>query len=139
MFPSRIPKAFTCLLYTSRRNLEVDFFGGEPLLNWDVVKQTVAYGRELEKKFNKHFRFTLTTNGVNITDDVIDFADKEMDNVVLSLDGRKEVHDHFRKFIDGRGSYDLVIPNFKKLVKSRGGKKYYIRGTFTALNKDRCV
>lgn len=119
-----------------RRNLEVDFFGGEPLLNWDVVKQTVAYGRELEKKFNKHFRFTLTTNGVNITDDVIDFADKEMDNVVLSLDGRKEVHDHFRKFIDGRGSYDLVIPNFKKLVKSRGGKKYYIRGTFTALNKD---
>lgn len=120
----------------SRRNLEVDFFGGEPLLNWQVVKDTVAYGRKLEKKYNKHFRFTLTTNGIGINEDVIDFANKEMDNVVLSLDGRPEVHDYFRKFIDGRGSYEEIIPKFKKLVESRGKEKYYIRGTFTGLNKD---
>lgn len=119
-----------------RRNLEVDFFGGEPLLNWNVVKGAVAYGRSLEKKYNKKFRFTLTTNGVGINEDVINFANEEMDNVVLSLDGRPEIHDHFRKFIDGSGSYDIVVPKFKKMVAARGGKKYYIRGTFTGLNKD---
>ncbi|MGN1382388.1 MAG: thioether cross-link-forming SCIFF peptide maturase [Eubacterium sp.] len=117
-------------------NLEVDFFGGEPLLNWDVVKQTVAYARSLEKDHHKHFRFTLTTNGVGINDDVIDFTNKEMNNVVLSLDGRKEVHDHLRKFIDGRGSYDVIVPKFQKLVKARGDKEYYIRGTFTHNNVD---
>lgn len=117
-------------------NLEVDFFGGEPLLNWDVVKQTVAYARSLEKENHKHFRFTLTTNGVGINDDVIDFTNKEMNNVVLSLDGRKEVHDHLRKFIDGRGSYDVIVPKFQKLVKARGDKEYYIRGTFTHNNVD---
>jgi uncharacterized protein len=117
-------------------NLEVDFFGGEPLLNWDVVKQTVAYARSLEKEHHKNFRFTLTTNGVGINDDVIDFTNKEMNNVVLSLDGRKEVHDHLRKFIDGRGSYDVVVPKFQKLVKARGDKEYYIRGTFTHNNVD---
>ncbi|MFC2661796.1 MAG: thioether cross-link-forming SCIFF peptide maturase [Eubacterium sp.] len=117
-------------------NLEVDFFGGEPLLNWDVVKQTVAYARSLEKEHHKNFRFTLTTNGVGINDDVIDFTNKEMNNVVLSLDGRKEVHDHLRKFIDGRGSYDVIVPKFQKLVKARGDKEYYIRGTFTHNNVD---
>jgi uncharacterized protein len=117
-------------------NLEVDFFGGEPLLNWDVVKKTVAYARTLEEKHHKHFRFTLTTNGVGINDEVIDFTNKEMNNVVLSLDGRKEVHDHLRKFIDGRGSYDEIVPKFQKLVKARGDKEYYIRGTFTHNNVD---
>ena len=117
-------------------NLEVDFFGGEPLLIWEVVKKTVAYARTLEEKHHKHFRFTLTTNGVGINDEVIDFTNKEMNNVVLSLDGRKEVHDHLRKFIDGRGSYDEIVPKFQKLVKARGDKEYYIRGTFTHNNVD---
>ena len=107
----------------SRRNLEVDFFGGEPLMNWDVVKQLVAYGREQEKIHNKNFRFTLTTNGMLIDDDVIDFANREMHNVVLSLDGRKTP--------SGKGSYDIIVPKFQKLVESRGGKGYYVRGTFT--------
>ncbi len=119
-----------------RHNLEVDFFGGEPLMNWDVVKETVRYARFIEKERNKNFRFTLTTNGVGIDDDVIDFANKEMHNVVLSLDGRKEVHDRLRKFYDGRGSYDTVVPKFKKLVEARGGKNYYIRGTYTHNNVD---
>ncbi|XVG96192.1 thioether cross-link-forming SCIFF peptide maturase [Eubacteriales bacterium KG127] len=138
MSPDVAKKALDFLVKNSagRKNLEVDFFGGEPLLNWQVVKETVAYGRELEKEYNKHFRFTLTTNGIGINEDVIDFANKEMDNVVLSLDGRPEVHDHFRKFLDGGGSYEEIIPKFKKLVESRGGNKYYIRGTFTGLNKD---
>ena len=120
----------------NRKNLEVDFFGGEPLINWEVVKQLVAYGRSIEKENNKNFRFTLTTNGVLIDDEVIDFVNKEMHNVVLSLDGRKEVNDRFRKNIDGVGSYEKIIPNFKKLVDKRGQQGYYIRGTFTHHNLD---
>lgn len=120
----------------SRRNLEVDFFGGEPLLNFDVVKKLVAYGRELEKTKDKHFRFTLTTNGVLLNDDVIEFANKEMDNIVLSVDGRKEIHDHMRPFKNGAGSYDFVIDKFKKVAESRKQTKYYVRGTFTHNNLD---
>ena len=120
----------------TRRNLEVDFFGGEPLLNFDVVKQLVTYARSIEKEKNKNFRFTLTTNGVLIDDDVIDFCNKEMSNVVLSLDGRKEINDHFRKDYKGNGSYDVIVPKFKKLVEARGGKNYYMRGTFTHNNID---
>lgn len=120
----------------TRRNLEVDFFGGEPLLNFDVVKKIVAYARSIEKEHNKNFRFTLTTNGMSINDDVIDFCNKEMDNVVLSLDGRKEVHDHLRKTISGAGSYDIIVPKFQEFVKKRGDKSYYIRGTFTHNNVD---
>lgn len=120
----------------SRRNLEVDFFGGEPLLNFDVVKQLVAYGRELEKKKDKHFRFTLTTNGVLLNDEVIEFANKEMDNIVLSIDGRKEVHDHMRPFKNGAGSYDLILDKFKKVAETRNQTKYYVRGTFTHNNLD---
>lgn len=120
----------------SRVNLEVDFFGGEPLMDWQVVKQLVAYAREQEPLHHKKFRFTLTTNGVLIDDDVIAFANKEMHNVVLSLDGRKEVHDHLRKTHTGEGSYDLILPKFKRLVESRGHKGYYMRGTFTHNNVD---
>ena len=120
----------------SRRNLEVDFFGGEPLMNWDVVKQPVAYGREQEKLHNKNFRFTLTTNGVLLNDEVMEFCNKEMGNVVLSIDGRKEVHDHMRPFRKGAGSYDLIVPKFQKLAESRNQEKYYIRGTFTRNNLD---
>lgn len=120
----------------NRRNLEVDFFGGEPLMNWEVVKQLVAYARTQEPIYNKNFRFTLTTNGMLINDDVIEFANREMHNVVLSLDGRKDVHDHFRKDYAGQGSYDRIVPKFQKLVASRGGKGYYIRGTFTHNNID---
>lgn len=120
----------------TRRNLEVDFFGGEPLMNWEVVKQLVRYAREQEKLHNKNFRFTLTTNGVLIDDDVIEFANKEMHNVVLSLDGRKEVHDRLRKTVNGRGSYDIIVPKFKKLADSREHKGYYMRGTFTKHNTD---
>ena len=119
-----------------RRNLEVDFFGGEPLLNFGVVKRLVEYARSVEKEHNKLFRFTLTTNGVLIDDDVIAFANREMSNVVLSLDGRREVHDRFRVDSAGRGSYDAVVPKFRKLVRARGGKSYYIRGTFTHFNPD---
>ena len=120
----------------TRRNLEVDFFGGEPLMNFGVVKDLVAYARSIEKEKNKNFRFTLTTNGLNITDEVIDFANKEMSNVVLSLDGRKEVHDRFRVDLAGRGSYDRIVPLFQKFVEKRGGKNYYMRGTFTRYNPD---
>ena len=120
----------------SRRNLEVDFFGGEPLLNFDVVKQLVAYGREQEKIHNKNFRFTLTTNGVLLDDDIMEFANKEMDNVVLSIDGRKEVHDRMRPFRKGAGSYDLIVPKFQKLAESRNQDRYYVRGTFTHYNTD---
>ena len=120
----------------SRRNLEVDFFGGEPLMNWEVVKQLVAYGREQEKIHNKHFRFTLTTNGVLLNDEIQEFANKEMDNVVLSMDGRKEVHDRMRPFRNGKGSYDLIVPKFQKLADSRNQQRYYIRGTFTRENLD---
>ncbi len=120
----------------TRRNLEVDFFGGEPLMNFDVVKRLVQYARSIEKEHGKNFRFTLTTNGMLIDDDVIDFANKEMSNVVLSLDGRKEVHDRFRVDYSGKGSYDKIVPLFQKLVKARGNKNYYIRGTFTHYNPD---
>lgn len=120
----------------TRRNLEVDFFGGEPLMNWDVVKELVAYARVQEKIHNKNFRFTLTTNGILIDDDVIDFCNREMSNVVLSLDGRKEVHDRLRKDYQGRGSYDIIVPKFQEFVKRRGDKNYYMRGTFTHNNID---
>lgn len=119
-----------------RRNLEVDFFGGEPLLNWQLVKDIVLYARSIEKQYDKNFRFTLTTNGILIDDDVIDFVNKEMHNVVLSLDGRKEVHDKFRVNINGDGSYEKIIPKFKKLIDKRGQQGYYIRGTFTHHNLD---
>lgn len=120
----------------NRKNLEVDFFGGEPLMNWKVVKDLVAYGRSQEKIHNKHFRFTLTTNGVLLNDEIMEFANKEMDNVVLSIDGRREVHDFMRPFRKGAGSYDLVVPKFQKFADSRGQKKYYARGTFTRHNLD---
>lgn len=120
----------------TRTNLEVDFFGGEPLMNWDVVKKLVGYARSVEKQHHKNFRFTLTTNGVLIDDDVIDFCNREMSNVVLSLDGRKEIHDRFRVDYAGNGSYDRIVPKFQKLVKARGGKNYYMRGTFTHSNPD---
>lgn len=120
----------------SRRNLEVDFFGGEPLMNFEVVKKLVAYGRSLEKKHDKHFRFTLTTNGVLLNDEIIDFANREMDNIVLSIDGRKSVHDYMRPSKNKKGSYDLILPKFKKVAKSRNQQKYYVRGTFTHHNLD---
>ena len=119
-----------------RRNLEVDFFGGEPLMNWDVVKQLVAYARSIEKEAGKNFRFTLTTNGVLVDDEVIEFANKEMHNVVMSIDGRKEVHDRFRVNYAGQGSYDTIIPKFQKFAKARGERDYYVRGTYTHHNTD---
>ena len=131
-------KALDFLIANSgqRRNLEVDFFGGEPLMNWQVVKDLVAYGREQEKIHNKNFRFTLTTNGVLLNDEIMDFCNKEMANVVLSVDGRKEVHDRMRPFRSGAGSYDLVMPKFKKFADSRNQERYYVRGTFTHHNLD---
>lgn len=131
-------QAFDFLIKNSgtRVNLEVDFFGGEPLMDWQVVKDLVNYARTLEPIHNKKFRFTLTTNGVLIDDDVIEFANREMHNIVLSLDGRKEVHDHLRKDYQGRGSYDVILPKFKEFVEKRDGKGYYMRGTFTHNNVD---
>lgn len=120
----------------TRRNLEVDFFGGEPLMNFDVVKQLVAYARSIEKEKGKNFRFTLTTNGVLVDDDVIEFANKECHNVVLSLDGRKEIHDRYRVDYAGNGSWEKIVPKFQKFVEARGGKNYYMRGTFTHANPD---
>lgn len=120
----------------TRRNLEVDFFGGEPLMNFDVVKEMVAYARSIEKEHNKNFRFTLTTNGMLIDDDVIEFANKECSNVVLSLDGRKEIHDRYRVDYAGKGSWETIVPKFQKLVEAREGKNYYMRGTFTHANPD---
>lgn len=120
----------------SRHNLEVDFFGGEPLMNWQVVKDLVAYGREQEKLHNKKFRFTLTTNGVLLNDEIMEFANKEMSNVVLSIDGRKEVHDAMRPSRNGKGSYDLILPKFMKFAESRHQTNYYVRGTFTNKNLD---
>ena len=120
----------------TRRNLEVDFFGGEPLMNWQVVKDLVKYARSVEKDHGKNFRFTLTTNGMLIDDDVIEFANKEMSNVVLSLDGRKEIHDATRVDYAGNGSYEKIVPKFQKLVESRNGQGYYMRGTFTHANPD---
>ena len=131
-------KALDYLVQNSgnRVNLEVDFFGGEPLMNWDVVKQLVQYGRSIEEANNKKFRFTLTTNGVLLNDEVQDFLNKEMGNVVISLDGRKEVNDNMRPFRNGKGSYDLIVPKFQKLAESRDQNNYYIRGTFTRENLD---
>lgn len=120
----------------NRRNLEVDFFGGEPLMNFQVVKDLVAYARGIERAAGKNFRFTLTTNGMLIDDDVIDFANRECSNVVLSLDGRREVHDRYRVDYAGNGSWDKIVPKFQKLVQARGGRDYYIRGTFTHANPD---
>ena len=121
---------------SNRRNLEVDFFGGEPLMNWQVVKDLVAYGREQEKLHDKKFRFTLTTNGVLLNDEVMEFCNREMGNVVLSIDGRKEVHDKMRPFRKGAGSYDLIVPKFQQFAESRHQDKYYVRGTFTHYNLD---
>ena len=120
----------------TRRNLEVDFFGGEPLMNWQVVKDLVAYGRSLEKEHNKKFRFTLTTNGVLLNDDILEFANREMSNIVLSIDGRKEVHDMMRPHRGGQGSYDEIVPKFIKVAESRNQMDYYVRGTFTHHNLD---
>ena len=120
----------------TRRNLEVDFFGGEPLMNWQVVKDLVKYARSVEKEHNKNFRFTLTTNGMLIDDDVIEFSNKEMSNVVLSLDGRQEIHDRYRVDYEGRGSWERIVPKFQEFVKRRGDKNYYMRGTFTHANPD---
>ena len=120
----------------NRRNIELDFFGGEPLMNFDLVKKLVAYGRKIEKEHNKHFRFTITTNGVLLSDDKIDFINENMDNVVLSLDGRKDINDCMRPTVNGKGSYDIIVPKFRKLVEKRGDKDYYIRGTFTNNNLD---
>lgn len=119
-----------------RRNLEVDFFGGEPLMNWQIVKDLVAYARSIEKDAGKNFRFTLTTNGVLLDDEVTDFCNREMHNVVLSLDGRKEVNDRFRVDVAGNGSYDRIVPNFQRFVAKRGDKSYYMRGTYTHYNTD---
>ena len=128
---------FLCENSGKRVNLEVDFFGGEPLMNFRVVKELVKYGREvLEPKYNKNFRFTITTNGVLLNDDIIDFINENMSNVVLSLDGRKSVNDKMRKTLTDKGSYDIIVPKFKKLVEKRGDKDYYIRGTFTNQNLD---
>ena len=131
-------KALDFLIANSgnRQHLEVDFFGGEPLMNWDVVKRLVEYGRSQEKEHNKKFRFTLTTNGVLLNDEIMEFCNKEMSNVVLSLDGRKEVNDHMRPFRGGKGSYDLIVPKFQKFAELRGDKDYFVRGTFTNKNLD---
>lgn len=131
-------KALDFLIANSgnRRNLEVDFFGGEPLMNWDVVKQLVEYGRSKEEQYKKKFRFTLTTNGVLLNDEIMEFCNREMSNVVLSLDGRKEVNDKMRPFRGGQGSYERIVPRFQKFAESRNQMNYYVRGTFTRNNLD---
>jgi len=131
-------KALDLLVANSgnRRNLEVDFFGGEPLMNFEVVKQLVAYGRSIEAEHNKNFRFTLTTNGVLLNDEIMDYVNEHMSNVVLSIDGRKEVNDKMRYTISGGGTYDIIVEKFKRLVEKRAGKSYYVRGTFTKHNLD---
>jgi uncharacterized protein len=131
-------KAIDFLLEKSadRQNLEVDFFGGEPLMNFEVVKGITEYARSKEKEFGKNFRFTITTNGMLLDDAKIDYINKEMSNVVLSIDGRKEVNDRVRARVDGSGSYDRILPAYKKLVEKRGEKEYYVRGTFTKYNLD---
>lgn len=131
-------KAFDFLVKSSgkRVNLEVDFFGGEPLMNFETIKKLVDYGRKLEKEYNKKFRFTITTNGVLLDDEKIDYINETMENVVLSIDGRKEVNDKMRKTVNDKGSYDVIIENFKKFVEKRNGKDYFARGTFTANNLD---
>ena len=120
----------------NRKNLEVDFFGGEPLLNFEVVKSLVFYGMGLNEQYGKNIRFTLTTNGMGLNEERIDFINQYMKNVVLSLDGRKKINDMMRPTRNQRGSYDIIIPKFKQLIKHRGDKEYYIRGTFTANNLD---
>ncbi|WP_422485261.1 thioether cross-link-forming SCIFF peptide maturase [Gudongella sp. DL1XJH-153] len=120
----------------NRRNLEVDFFGGEPLMNFQIVKQLVDYGRSIENEYNKNFRFTITTNGVLLDDEKINYINENMDNVVLSLDGRKDVNDTMRLTLSGDGSYDVILPKIKKMVEKRGEKDYYVRGTFTSKNLD---
>lgn len=120
----------------SRRNIDVDFFGGEPLMAMDVVRETVAYARSREAECGKCFRFTITTNGVLLDDETIEYINREMDNCVLSLDGRREVNDRFRVSPNGKGSYDVIVPKFKKLVAGRGDKDFYLRGTFTHENLD---
>ncbi|MBP5222147.1 MAG: thioether cross-link-forming SCIFF peptide maturase [Lachnospiraceae bacterium] len=120
----------------NRVNLEVDFFGGEPTMNWEVVKQLVEYGRSLEETHHKKFRFTLTTNGILLNDEILEFANREMGNVVLSIDGRKEVNDRMRPMRGGQGSYDTIVPKFQKVAESRGQTNYYVRGTFTHYNLD---
>lgn len=131
-------KAIDFLILNSgkRYNLDVEFFGGEPLMGFETVKQTVDYARRLESKYNKQFRFTITTNGILLNDENIDFINREMSNVVLSLDGRKEINDRLRTTVGGHGSYDSIIPKYQKLIKNRGDKEYYIRGTFTKYNLD---
>ena len=131
-------KALDFLLENSgdRENLEVDFFGGEPLMNWDVVKKLVEYGRSKEAEYHKHFRFTVTTNGLLLDEEKMDFINKEMSNVVLSIDGRKDVNDRVRKRVDGSGCYDRIIPKFKELAEKRNYENYYVRGTFTKYNLD---
>lgn len=141
LMPLEIAKgAIDFLLATSgsRKRLEVDFFGGEPLLNFDVVRETVAYAREREKAFGKRIGFTMTTNGILLDDAVLQFANENLDNVVISIDGRKSVNDKMRKFVDGSGTFDVILPKIKAFVESRGSKSYYIRGTFTANNLDFC-
>ena len=120
----------------NRKNLELDFFGGDPLMIFEVVKQVVAYARSKEQEYGKHFRFTITTNGMLLNDDNIDFINKEMSNVVLSIDGRKAVNDRMRKRVDGKGSYDIILPKYQRLVAQRGDKEYYVRGTYTKYNLD---
>ncbi len=138
MKPEIGKKALKFLVENSgnRKNLEVDFFGGEPLMNFEVVKELVAYGEELEKEYDKNFRFTITTNGVLLDREKMDYINEKMDNVVLSLDGRREVHDAMRPTVSGKGSYDLIAPKFLEFTKLRGDKSYYIRGTFTSKNLD---
>ncbi len=139
LMPFEVGKAALDFLIANsgnRRNLEVDFFGGEPLMNFEVVKALVSYGREQEKVHHKNFRFTLTTNGVLLDDEVMEFANREMANVVLSIDGRKEVHDKMRPFRKGAGSYDMIVPKFQKLADSRNQERYYVRATFTHHNLD---
>lgn len=131
-------KSFDFLIKNSgnRRNLEVDFFGGEPLMNFDVVKKLVKYGREQEKIYNKNFRFTITTNGILLNDEITDFINEHMHNIVLSLDGRKDINDDMRPTINDKGSYDIIVPKYQKLIEKRGDKEYFVRGTFTRQNLD---
>ena len=139
LMSARVGKAALDFLVANsgnRHNLEVDFFGGEPTMNFEVVKEVVAYGRSLEEKHDKHFRFTLTTNGLLLYDDIMEFANKEMDNVVLSIDGRKEVHDYMRPGRNGKPTYDIIMPKFIRFAESRNQQKYYVRGTFTRRNLD---
>lgn len=138
MPPETGRKAIDFLIEKSaeRENLELDFFGGEPLMAWDTVVETVNYARSIEKQHNKHFRFTITTNGVLLDDEKIDYINREMSNVVLSLDGRREVTDRIRKTLNGKSVYDVIVPKFQKLVEQRGDKDFYIRATFTKYNLD---